>query len=178
MVNGDSGEPRERCLPLQTCLPFLGTANTPSHRHPPKSFCLFFTALGRILLPLCKALSSRMEMGFAAGAEGASPAVCEQVTGCSTTFALLSFLGSLESTASPQVQSRTEFGSLVLAQITQCSPTTRGETTIHPFLSTISQEGTKNVSCVADICILPFIKNPLKYDSKGTKSEIFQPTLL
>lgn len=69
MLNGESWEPRERCLPPRTCLPFLGLASTrprsasptstlptdPSHGHPSKppalphssreEFCFLFTTL-------------------------------------------------------------------------------------------------------------------------------------
>lgn len=69
MLNGESWEPRERCLPPRTCLPFLGLASTrprstsptstlptdPSHGHPSKppalphssreEFCFLFATL-------------------------------------------------------------------------------------------------------------------------------------
>lgn len=63
-----------------------------------------------------QSLSSRMEVGFAPAAEGTSPAVCEQVTGCSAAFCAAVIDGELRSHC--QVQLRTGFGS-VLAQITQ-----------------------------------------------------------
>lgn len=63
MLNGESLQPCERCLPLRTCLPFLEPGR--SHLFPwmflPTDIPLFWVVPGATLLPLQKALSSRTD---------------------------------------------------------------------------------------------------------------------